>query len=129
MILGVGTDILKIQRMREIISGDSGAFLNKIFTERERLEASARDDPALCYATRFACKEAVFKCFGNGAEEMKFSEIEVLSAPSGQPQVFLVGSLHDLAAQKGIKSIHLSLSYEHEYAVAFAVAEGPVREK
>lgn len=124
MIFGVGTDIFKIQRMRDILSGDGGAFLARTFTERERLEASARDDHALYYATRFAGKESVFKCLGSDAAAMKLSEIEVLSALSGQPQVCLAGSLRDLAEQKGIKNVHLSLSYEYDYAVAFAVAEG-----
>lgn len=129
MILCVGTDIMKIQRMRDILSSDSSAFLNKVFTKRERQEASNRDDPALYYATRFAGKEAVFKCLGSVTEAMKFSEIEVLNAPSGQPQVCLLGSLHDLAEQRGIKNIHLSLSYEDDFTVAFAVAEGTVQEK
>ena len=59
MVVGIGTDILKIQRIRDgLVGGES--FLKKSFTEQERAQARTRSDPALFYATRFAGKEAVF---------------------------------------------------------------------
>jgi holo-[acyl-carrier protein] synthase len=123
MVFGIGTDILKVERIRDILDGDRGAFITKTFTEKERLQASERGDPVIYYATRFAGKEAVYKCFGSVAAALNLTEIEILNAETGQPQVSLGGALRELASRKGIKKIHLSLSYETEYAVAFAVAQ------
>ena len=57
-------------------------------------------------------------------DDVRLDEIEILAADTGQPRVTLSGKILDLAAQKGIRSIQVSLSYETEYAVAFALAEG-----
>jgi phosphopantetheine--protein transferase-like protein len=123
MVVGIGTDILKIQRIRDgLLGGES--FLNKSFTEKERAQARKRPDPALFFATRFAGKEAVFKCFGVDGGDVRLNEIEILGTDTGQPQVTLLGKALDIAAQKGIRNIRVSLSYESDYAVAFALAEG-----
>lgn len=123
MVVGIGTDFLKIQRIRDGLPGGE-SFLNKSFTEKERELARERSDPALFFATRFAGKEAVFKCFGVDGGDIRFNEIEILEAKTGQPQVSLSGKVLDIAAQKGIRNIHISLSNDSEYAVAFALAEG-----
>jgi phosphopantetheine--protein transferase-like protein len=123
MVIGIGTDILKIQRIRDGLSGGE-SFLNKSFTRKERELAGQRSDPALFFATRFAGKEAVFKCFGVDGGDIRLNEIEILEAETGQPRVTLLGGILDIAAQKGIRNIRISLSYESEYAVAFALAEG-----
>jgi phosphopantetheine--protein transferase-like protein len=124
MVIGVGTDILKIERIRNGMGGDSDAFLKKSFTSRERAQASERPDPALYYATRFAGKEAIFKCFGVGGDDVRLDDIEILGAGSGAPEVALFGRARDIARQKGISGLRVSLSYDGEYAVAFALAEG-----
>jgi phosphopantetheine--protein transferase-like protein len=122
MVTGVGTDILSMKRFRNVIEGDSDSFVHKIFTEREREQASQSPDKTAYLATRFAGKEAVFKCFdihGN----VHLSEIEVLDGETGQPHVTLFGEFTKIAAGKGVKRVHISLSYETDYAIAFAVAE------
>lgn len=81
-------------------------------------------DPALFFATRFAGKEAVFKCFGIDGGSIRLNEIEILTADSGVPRVSLFGALREIAGQKGITAIQISLSYDSEYAVAFALAQG-----
>jgi phosphopantetheine--protein transferase-like protein len=122
IVIGVGTDILKIQRIRDILRCESTAFITKTFTEKEQAQAAKRDDPALYYATRFAGKEAVFKCFGSDGNNLRLNDIEILTTESGQPKVFLTGNLNELALQIGIQYIHLSISYEDEHAIAFAMA-------
>jgi len=123
MVVGIGTDILKIQRIRDGLVG-GGSFLSKSFTEKEQDQARQRPDPALFFATRFAGKEAVFKCFGVDGGDIRLNEIEILGTDTGQPQVSLLGRVLDIAAQRGIRNIRVSLSYDSEYAVAFALAEG-----
>ncbi len=122
MVIGIGTDILKIERIRNGLGGES--FINKCFTEKEREQALTRSDPAEFFATRFAGKEAVFKCFGVEGGGIRLNEIEILGTDNGQPQVSLSGKVLEAATQKGIREIRISLSYDGEYAVAFAVAEG-----
>jgi len=124
MIIGVGTDILKIQRVRDILNEENAPFLMKVFTAAERAEAKTRNKPDDYFATRFAGKEAVFKCFGEVPGEIRLNEIEILCGPCGKPNVHLSGSCLEHARVLGIKRIYLSLSYDGEYAVAFAVAEG-----
>jgi phosphopantetheine--protein transferase-like protein len=124
MVIGIGTDILKIQRIRDGLGRGAESFLKKSFTSREREQATKRSDPALFYATRFAGKEAVFKCFGVSGDGIRLNDIEILGAETGAPEVALFGHTREIARQKGISNIRISLSYDGEYAVAFALAEG-----
>jgi holo-[acyl-carrier protein] synthase len=124
MILGVGIDILNIERMRGVLESDSGSFITKVFTKKERGQVSDHPDPVAYFATRFAGKEAVFKCFGIDGSGIRLSEIEIRGAETEQPQVRLLGTLSEMAAAKGIKDIQISLSYDTDYAVAFAIAQG-----
>ena len=122
MILGVGTDILKVQRIRDFLEVDSEPFFRKVYTAREREQAADDPDPVSYFATRFSGKEAVFKCFGIHGN-VRLSEIEILDGETGQPQVTLSGELEGIAAKKGIKNVKISLSYDTDYAIAFAVAQ------
>ncbi len=123
MVIGVGTDILSMKRFRDVLEADSSSFLEKVFTERERIQASQSHDGTAYFAPRFSGKEAVFKCFGIHGN-VRLSEIEILDGETGQPQVTLSGELNRIAEQKGIRDVRISLSYENNYAVAFAVAQG-----
>ncbi|MDF1552270.1 MAG: 4'-phosphopantetheinyl transferase superfamily protein [Deferrisomatales bacterium] len=121
-MLGVGTDVLKVQRMRDVLETDDGSFVAKVFTAAERAEAAERSDPALYFATRFAAKEAVFKCLGTD-EDLRLNEIEIRAAETRQPFVTLSGDALRIASARGVRSWCLSLSSELEVAVAFAVAQ------
>jgi holo-[acyl-carrier protein] synthase len=137
MILGIGTDILKIQRIRDNYENGVDSFIEKVYTDNEREQAAGRSDPVLYFATRFAGKEAVFKCFGIeyntpdfatqnfniNHKEIRLNEIEILGTEMAQPKVLLSGTCSEIAAIKGIKNIQISLSYDTDYAVAFAIAQ------
>jgi phosphopantetheine--protein transferase-like protein len=121
MILGIGVDILHIARFCNVLAaGDF--FIRKVYTENERRQAKGRSLPMMYYATRFAGKEAVFKCFGANGEQAGFSDIEILEEEHGRPVVLLHDAVMCLAEQKGIARVEVSLSYETEYVAAFAVA-------
>jgi holo-[acyl-carrier protein] synthase len=126
MVLGIGIDILNIQRMRDVLESDSdsGSFMNKVFTVKEQEQVSDHPDPVAYFATRFAGKEAVFKCFGIDGSGIKLNEIEIRGAETEQPQVTLLGKLREIAEKKGVNNIQISLSYDTDYAVAFAIAQG-----
>ena len=124
MIFGIGTDIIKRDRMRAEILQESDPFVLRTFTEKERKEAAERDDAGMYYLGRFAAKEAVYKALRLTPELVDLSEIEVLTTSSGAPRVILHGKLRAYRLQQNIRTIHLSLSYETDMATAFAIAEG-----
>ena len=125
MIKGIGTDLVYLDRLEGELGDPEGPFFRLVYTERERAEAAERPSPRYYYATRFAGKEAVFKCLGEFPGETRLGEIEILAGPRGEPRVTLRGALGEYAAARGVERVHLSLSYERDCALAFAVAEGP----
>lgn len=123
MVHGIGTDILDIGRMKAFGDNWDDPFFRKTFTERERDQAAARSDPEVFFATRFAAKESVFKCLGMDSNRIRLNEIEISNNEFGAPRVSLLGDLKEIADLKGIRKIHLSLSWDGTRALAFAVAE------
>ena len=125
MIIGVGTDILFIDRIKMLYEkGDATwiSFKTKTFTDNEILLAESRPHPYQCYATRFAGKEAVFKSLAIANKQIKLYDIEILEGENGRPYVKLHSNTYKLACENGIDQIELSLSYENEYAIAFATS-------
>ncbi|MBO5198241.1 MAG: holo-ACP synthase [Lachnospiraceae bacterium] len=119
MIIGVGTDIVEIDRVEQAC--ERMAFLEKIYTEGERTLIAADKRRA---AGNFAVKEAVSKVFGTGFSRIKPRDIEVLRDPAGKPYVNLYAGAKQLAQELGIERIHVSISDTKELVVAFAVGEG-----
>ena len=124
MIIGIGIDLVKISRM-EKAGKNNAAFLERVFTEKERDYCSRQKLPAQHYAARFAAKESVLKAFGTGlGAGMKWTDIEVLHGEGGGPIVNIFGRVKDLADLKGVKQILLSYSHDEGYAVAQAILIG-----
>ncbi len=125
MITGVGTDILKIDRLRnDQASLTTGSpFLTKTFTTDELHAAAERADPTRYLATRFAGKEAVFKALGTGDGLIRLNEIEILNDDNGQPNVTLSGRARLAADAMSVTNIQISLSHDTDYAIAFAIMQ------
>ncbi|MBQ6474119.1 MAG: holo-ACP synthase [Victivallales bacterium] len=125
MIRGVGTDIVEIARLRQSIERYADAFLAHVFTPDEQSSAPHSGDARLAYfAGRWAAKEAVAKALGTGfCEKCAWLELRITNLPSGAPVVELSGTAAVTAAERGIHTIHLSISHEKHYAVAVAIAE------
>ena len=124
MILGIGTDIAEIERIRDAMDRSGERLLARILTanEQELLEGVA--DPAVTVAGRWAAKEAVAKALGTGfGRDCSWLDVEILRNPQGAPVVVLHGMGAETAEKLGIARIHVSISHEQNYAVAFAVAE------
>ena len=103
---------------------DGGRF-DRIYTSGEASYCTGQASPAASLAARFAAKEAVMKCLGTGwADGVGFQQIEVVRAASGAVSVRLSGRAAEVAAARGIDTVHLSLSHSDHHAVAMAVAEG-----
>ncbi len=123
MILGIGTDIVAIGRFESLIQKDS--FLKKIYTSHELSHCEAKHKGKLAsLAVRYAAKEAVMKALGTGyAKGVAFTDINIINDPTGKPQVALTGVTKTYAENMGVQRIHLSLSHETEYAIAYVIME------
>ena len=122
MILGVGTDIIEISRIRRAICREN--FKRKVFTALEQNYCESRGaQSAASYAARFAAKEAFFKALGTGIVS-SLTEVEIQNDAAGQPKIFLHGKTKILAAEKNVAQIFLSLSHSREYATAVAIVCG-----
>ena len=120
-IFGIGTDIVKISRIKKSIK--KKIFLSKIFSQREISRCRKTKNSFNCFAKRFAAKEAFSKALGTGiTKNIKFNEIIILNEKNGKPFIKLVEktkiNFGKLFKKKKYK-ISLSLSDEKNYAVAF----------
>ena len=120
-IFGIGTDIVKISRMKKLIK--KKALLSRLFNKLEIQKCSKIKNSLNCYAKRFAAKEAFSKALGTGiAKGINFNEIIVLNEKNGKPFIKLISSTKN-SVQKKLKNknykIFLSLADEKNFACAF----------
>ena len=120
-IYGVGTDIVKIKRIKDSIKKES--FITRIFNDVEISKCNKTIKRYNCYAKRFAAKEAFSKALGTGISKgINFNEIVVLNEKNGKPFIKLLKKKKEKVEKKLKKKkfkISLSLTDEDKYAVAF----------
>lgn len=122
MIVGVGCDIIEIERIARAIKSES--FIRRVFTVEEAAYCQRRGQQAAAsFAARFAAKEAVLKALGTGLREGSLQEIAVDNDGLGKPLVQLSGHFAMLAKQLGVKNIQISLSHSRDFAVAYVIME------
>jgi len=123
MILGIGTDLVAIARVEEMMSRHRERFLSRVFTPSEREECLRRARPAMHFAARFAAKEAAMKAIGTGwAHGVRWVDMEVRSSGGTVPHLFLAGEAQAHAEARGVRQVLVSLSHDRDYAVAVVVA-------
>ena len=119
-ILGVGCDIIEIDRFKQAIEKHKQRFLDRLFSKREQEHCLKYNDFERRFAVRFAAKEAVAKALGEGfGKNISFLDIEILNQESGKPFVILSEKCRDHFDNP---TFHLSLSHCHSYATATAIA-------
>ena len=123
MIIGIGTDIVRIDRIDRSLSRLGDAFARRILTDYEWSQWQERSSSAAWLAKRFAAKEAVAKAFGTGIGKLSFQHIEVRNNAAGTPELLLYGFALELQQQRAVKWLHISLSDEQDNAIAFVVLE------
>lgn len=125
MITGIGVDLVSIPRFAELMERRGDAAVARFFTAGEVERCRASRSATESFAGRFAAKEAFFKALGTGwGPGGRWTEVEVVSAPSGAPSLRLSGRAAEAAAERGVARIHLSITHTDETAAAFVVLEG-----
>lgn len=124
MILGIGTDIVTVERMAENLERLGERFARRLLTESELAEFETKHNGASYLAKRFAAKEAAVKALGTGfAEGITWKHVCVRNDDKGAPFIELTGPAQERALAMGVQRVHLSLSDEKDHAVAFVILE------
>jgi holo-[acyl-carrier protein] synthase len=126
MIVGIGTDLVEIARMRKALEQSTGTrFLERILTPRERELASKRKGRLAEFAAgRFAAKEAVVKALGCGiGKQIGFQDVEVLPSGLGKPECCIPADALERAGHGSRIRIHLSITHTEAMASAYAIVE------
>ena len=120
-IFGVGTDIVRINRLKKFIKKKS--IILRLFNEDEISKCGKIKNSVNCFAKRFAAKEAFAKALGTGISNgINFNEIIILNEKKGKPFIKLIKNTKKIVEKKFNKrkyKISLSLADEDSYAVAF----------
>ncbi|MBF0272475.1 MAG: holo-ACP synthase [Magnetococcales bacterium] len=132
MILGIGTDLVSIERIEHILSRHADRFIQRVFTPAEQQLCGTRKAvSSACWAKRFAAKEALVKALGTGMRDgIWFTDVEILNDPLGRPVMTVTGEgarrLQALGSTHGVGTtrIHLSLADESGFALAYVILEG-----
>lgn len=124
MIVGIGQDLMDVDRIRAFHQrwGDQG--LHRIFSATELSYCLGLADPGPSLAARFAAKEAFFKAVGTGwGAGGDWKQVEVRRSPTGNPDLILTGRAAQAARAAGAGRIHLSLTHTARTAAAVVILE------
>lgn len=126
MILGTGFDLTALSRIKALLEKHGERFLARILTADELAALPAEPARRVAYAAgRWAAKEAAVKALGSGfSAGIGFHDVEVVTLEGGRPKLRLHGRAAELAAEKGIRTLHISLSHERDMAGAMVILEG-----
>ncbi|MBC8290449.1 MAG: holo-ACP synthase [Planctomycetes bacterium] len=125
LIVGLGTDIVEIVRIGEMIDRHGEAFLNRIYTQEEIRYCQKRKHCNEAFAGRWAAKEAVMKALGTGfIRGIGWQDIEILAEQSGKPYVNIRGGAGEFAKKIGVDRVLITISHCRAYATATAIGVG-----
>ena len=120
MIVGIGNDIIEIERIEKAILKEG--FKNKVYTQRELENIRKRGNRTETYAGIFSAKEAISKAIGTGVREFSLTDLEILNDDLGKPYVVISEKLDKiLKVKKEDYQIEISISHSKKYATAIAI--------
>jgi holo-[acyl-carrier protein] synthase len=120
MVIGIGIDIIEIERVKKSIDTFGDSFLNKIYTQNELDYCLAKHNKYQHLAARFAAKEAIYKALASGWEkDATWKSIEIINEPNGLPVVKFIGKLKEFMSDD--KDIKISLSHSDNYVTCVAI--------
>jgi len=123
MIVGIGTDIIEVNRIEKLLSKQE-RFKERIFTQGEIEYCEQKKNKVQNYAARFALKEALLKAIGTGwSEGVTFKEIEVVNDKKGKPELILSGTVKRITEKMGVTNIQVSISHLKDLAIGMIILE------
>ena len=124
-ILGIGTDIVATKRIAQFIESHPERFPERVLHEAELKRYHVHTKPAAYLAKRFAAKEAVAKAIGTGIGKfVQLNDIQTVSNSLGKPDIIFHNDTLHYMQKRGVKAVHLSLSDEVDYAIAYVILVG-----
>lgn len=128
MIIGIGSDLCRIDRIEKTLARFGDRFVARVFTETERQRSERKVDRAASYAKRFAAKEACTKALGTGLRMgISWRDMGVVNLRSGQPTLQLSGKAADrlvaITPAGHHAVLHLTMTDDTPYALAVVVIE------
>ena len=121
MIVGIGVDVVSVPRFAESLER-TPAMLDRLFTAAEQVTAEGHRRTPTSLAARFAAKEAVAKALG-APLGLEWHDCEVVGDGDGRPWLRMHGTVAAQALEQGVDRWHLSLTHDHDVAMAYVVAE------
>lgn len=124
MVIGLGTDLIEIERIERSVARFGERFLERVFTPGEIAYCHAKKGSAESFAARFAAKEAGAKALGTGISRgVGWKDFEVRRLPGQRPELHLSGRALEIAEALGIRRLSLSLTHSRAMSMAVVVAE------
>jgi holo-[acyl-carrier protein] synthase len=122
MIIGIGVDIIEVERIKESYNQYGYRFLNRIFTEEEIAYCMEfKGNEFVHLAARFAVKEAFSKAIGTGITQgFKLKDVSIKNKASGEPELILNGYLLEIY---GKYKNHVTISHTTTNSVAVVIIE------
>ena len=129
MILGIGTDLVNINRISKVLYRFGDRFEKRIFSELEIERSRRKHDPSSSYAKRWAAKEACSKALGIGLRMgISWKEMHIVNLKSGKPELIIEGTakyiLEQMTPRGFIPKINVSLTDDYPWAKAIVIIEG-----
>ena len=116
-MISIGTDIVKVSRIKDLLTTKEEKFLNKVFTEEEISYCNSHSNPEIHFSGKYAAKEAIKKALLSNdlIEQVSLRDIKILNRDNKAPYV-VIEHIMDL-------NYSVSISHEEEYAIAFALIQ------
>jgi len=124
MIVGLGIDIVLVDRIQNMLEKHQERVLERLYTAIEQAYCGKMARPALHYAARFAAKEAFVKALGTGfSAGIRWRDIGIVNDRMGKPEIVVEGTALDAMKDLGVTRALVSLSHDPMHAAAVVVLE------
>ncbi len=123
-ILGLGIDILNINRIKKMSSIFIKKFSSRILTKLEFKKYMKEKNKILFLARSFASKEASCKALGTGIQKgIHFNDFEIIHNKNGKPQIYFLNNAAKILIKKNATKVHISITDERKYVISIVIIE------
>jgi len=128
MIIGIGIDLVEVDRLKRLVEKFGERFLTRVFTKKEINYCQSKSNSFQHFAVRFAAKEALLKAIGTGLRGgITWLEMEISNDKLGKPTILCHGKCYDILQKLQANDPILSLSHTEHYGIAVVILEQQIR--